>query len=228
MLCERAQELFSDYHEGAVKPAMLVPLESHLDECADCRTQMEGMRSVWTMLDNAPVIDPPHGFRAAVWAKIDAAEAEKSLTKRPAFAFDWRSLFRPATLGWAAAALVVLMLAPVVIPGAHSVARMWFPWSLFYGEPAKSHVILSQPQVNVKDGRKWVDVQVSNTGSASARLEVKIDGATSAPVVIDAPAGSNQWYHVAPAPAGTAHIQATWQEGGTAMSQEYTVNTISQ
>jgi hypothetical protein len=82
MLCERAQELFSDYHEGSVKPAMLVPFESHLHECADCRTRLDGVRDVWEMLDSAPYVEPPVGFHAAVWARIDAMEAEKARNRR--------------------------------------------------------------------------------------------------------------------------------------------------
>lgn len=225
MLCERAQELFSEYHEGAVKPAMRVPLESHLGECAACRTRLEGMRDIWKMLDGAPLVEPPPDFRATVWARIDAAEAEKARKKQPAFAFDWRSLFRPATLGWATAALAVLLLAPTVIPGARSVAGLWFPWSLFYQAPAASraHVTIGQPQVTIQDNKKWIDLQVSNTGSAAAKVEVKVDGSASAPIVIEASPGTNKWYHVAPADNTLTRLEATWSENGQARSQELMV-----
>ena len=176
------------------------------------------------MLDSAPLVEPPAGFRAAVWARIDAAEAERARQKRPRFAFDWRSLFRPATLGWAAAVLAVILLAPVVIPGAHTTARLWFPWSLFYRAPVASHVMLGQPQVVDDHGNKWIDVQVTNTGESAARLEVSVDSTSSAQIVIDAPAGSSRWYHVAPAPIGTAQLRATWQEGGRAVSHDFTVS----
>lgn len=223
MLCERAQELFSDYHEGAVKPAMLVPLESHLDECAECKTKLDGIRDIWNLLDSAPLVEPPPGFRAAVWARIDAIEAEKARKKRPQFAFDWRSLFRPATLGWAAAVLAVLMLAPVVVPGARTVAGAWFPWSLIYHGPARTQVTLSQPQMTIENGQKWVELQVSNTGTSAARVEVRVEGSSSSPVLVEAPAGTSKWYRVGPAPQGTAHVRAMWQEGDGLRSEDYTV-----
>jgi hypothetical protein len=221
MLCERAQELFSEYHEGAIKAAMQVPLESHLEECVNCRTSLAGLREVWTMLDGAPVVEPPANFRAVVWARIDALEAEKARNRKPLFAIQWSSLFRPANLGWAAAALAILMLAPVVIPGPHSVARMWFPWNLFYSAPA-SKVTIGMPLVTIDEGRKWVDVQVTNNGTSAARIEVKVDGTAASPVVIEAPAGSSSRYHVAPA-EGATRVQATWREDGSSRSQELPV-----
>ena len=222
MLCERAQELFSEYHEGAVQGAMLVPLESHLDECENCRADLMGMREVWQILDSAPIVEPPVGFRAAVWARIDAAEAEKARVKKPVFAFDWRSIFRPATMGWAAAALALLLLAPVVIPGARSVAGLWFPWSLLYGSH-EAQITLSQPRVTMKDGQKWVDLQVKNTGRSATRVEIQVSGSAAAPVTIDAPAGSSEWYHIAPATSSTSELKATWQENGTSSSESLTI-----
>jgi hypothetical protein len=219
MLCERAQELFSDYYEGAVKPAMLVPLEGHLDECEDCRDRLHGMRDLWTLLDTAPHVEPPPGFRAAVWARIDAMEADKARQRKPAIAFDWRSLFRPATLGWAAAALALIVLAPVVIPGGHTVARM-FPWSLFMSAPPASQITLGQPQVTIRDGRKWVDLEVRNGSGSAQQIEVQVEGSTSAPVTIDAPAGSKSTYHIAPASGSSVNLHAKWQENGSIRSED--------
>jgi hypothetical protein len=219
MLCERAQELFSDYYEGAVKPAMLVPLEGHIDECEDCRGKLHGMRDVWIILDTAPHVAPPKDFRATVWSRIDAMEAQKAQTRRPSFAFDWRSLFRPATLGWAAAVLALIILAPVVIPGGHTVARMWFPWNVFMSAPPASQVSLGQPQVTIKDGEKWVDLEVKNSSTSSKQIEVKLEGSTAGTVVIEAPAGSKATYHIAPSPGNSIRLQAQWQENGAQMSE---------
>jgi hypothetical protein len=222
MLCERAQELFSDYHEGAVKTAMKVPFEGHLEQCSECRMRLDGMREIWTMLDRAPIVEPPPDFRAAVWARIDAMEAEKARRKQPVIRFDWRTLFRPATLGWAAAALVIVMLAPVVIPGTRSTASLWFPWSMVYSRSAPG-VSVGEPQITTKDGQRWIDLRVSNSGTAPSHVEFRVPG-SSGPVAIDAQPGTDQVYRLGPAPEGASQLKATRQEGSEPNSSRYTIS----
>src|SRR5258708_5911317 len=113
MKCETAQELFSDYCEGALQRAMTLTLENHLGECSLCRSEVEGLKIVWATLDAAEVIDPPANFRETVWAKI-AAHEEQAASSRPArMGFKLQSLFTKRSLAWAGAALVVFVLAGI-------------------------------------------------------------------------------------------------------------------
>lgn len=178
MLCERAEELYSDYIDGTIQKSLVVPLESHLKECANCRTQVEELRRVWRVLDEAPVVEPPADFREEVWRRIDAAAQVRQPRPRP----SWRALFTRPALGWAAAALLLVVLAGVVVPGRHKSASwlMW-PLSLFSsGEKATWNITVGQPQMVEINGQPHlqlpltsqtgepVDVLVEPVGDAAA------------------------------------------------------------
>lgn len=127
MRCERAQELFSEYCEGSIQAAMRVPLESHLSGCAGCRDEVEGLRAVWSILDAAPVLEAPAGFRAAVWQRIEGFEADRRNRNRIQKLFpNWKTAFVRRPLAWVAAAAVLLAFSGFVIPGQYSPAGWLF------------------------------------------------------------------------------------------------------
>jgi hypothetical protein len=238
MRCERAQELFSEYNEGNIQTALRVPLEDHLSTCDSCRTEMEGLRKIWTMLDTAPVIEPPADFRAVVWRRIDADLAAKGkASQKPAFSFNWRSLFTRPALGWATAVLAIVALAPVVVPGPQTAARMWFPWSLFYhGKPASSaqvNISIGQPKVVSQGGHVWLDVPVNNPGTVPARVSATITSGTveNKNVEIESPAGTNAWFHVTTiVPSTTEPVRGrlTWEQNGSTQTKEFTLSPQAQ
>src|SRR2546421_5560202 len=135
MKCERAQEQMSDYCEGALQGGFVVAFEQHIGQCDQCRAEVHGLKSIWAELDSAPVIDPPAGFRAGVWERIRAAETARHAPalRRPWRILDWGRIFaRPAyAFAALAAILLLILLAPIAVPGTRSTAAMYWPWSLF-------------------------------------------------------------------------------------------------
>jgi hypothetical protein len=76
---------------------------AHLNECAECRREMERIEAVFTALNAMPVPDPGEDYARRVWRQI----APKLPEKRSNW---WEALFEPrrlATVG-AMAALIVL------------------------------------------------------------------------------------------------------------------------
>jgi hypothetical protein len=83
MQCERAEELFSDYIEGALDPAMRQVFEQHLSVCASCNIDVEQLRAVFGLLDEGlPEVATPPGFRAAVLNKIRQQPHRQTLLER--------------------------------------------------------------------------------------------------------------------------------------------------
>jgi hypothetical protein len=217
MRCERAQELFSEYYEGSIQTALSVPLEGHLQACSACREEFDGLKHVWPILDTAPVVEPPAGFRAAVWQRIDAEEARRATERWPLFRFDWRALFPRPALGWAAAAAAVIVLSGVVVPGVYTPARLFFPWSAFSSQPARSaNVTVGEPRVFDEPAGQILKVHVQNPGPSPVRVDVRVDSGA-----VDrnhssfiAPAGANGWFAVGTVRAGDnapVRVSTSWQ-----------------
>src|SRR5260370_25601403 len=64
MKCDKAQEFFSDYIENTLDRPMTVALETHLSGCEVCSADVADLRSMWTVLDKVPQVEPPADF---VW-----------------------------------------------------------------------------------------------------------------------------------------------------------------
>lgn len=194
MLCERARNLFSDYCEGVLDEPMLVALQNHLDACEACRTEVEAVRAVYAVLNEAPIVEPPADFRLRVWEKIDGRQSEMEPATPSRRGFDWRSLLFPRRLAWGAVALVLLFMGGVVAPGRYTQAGMYFPWSIFAkapavsisGAPAVTGSVFSVDLVGhgSSDARYEVTVR-DNDGVVGQRSDVRIDGSGPSHVQID-------------------------------------------
>ena len=231
MLCERAEELFSDFVDGSILPAMSVALQSHLNECDKCQKSVAATRVIWNTLDAAPTIEPPADFRALVWRKIDAAKAVRDFEARSAKPkFDWKSLFRMPTVAWAGAALVVLALAPVVVPGKQNAASMW-PWSLFMSAKssgsATAPLVIKDAVIGQHDGKSVVDLDISNGGTTAVTVDANIEGAVENTFVkLEIPASSHSVYHLTPLQSGISskiNVKLSWDESGTSKTQELSI-----
>jgi len=110
MQCHHARELFSDYVGEEIESALAVSLENHLAACESCREDVAGLRRVWASLEQAPLVEPPRLFHANLMGRVDTlrAEEEEAAARKRAMR-DWRSLFRPRTLAFGAAAAVLLL-----------------------------------------------------------------------------------------------------------------------
>jgi hypothetical protein len=226
MRCERAQELFSEYCEGSIQTALRVPFEGHLQDCSGCREQVVGLKEVWKVLDSAPVIEPPADFRAVVWRRIDAQQAARPQAVRiPQLRFDWRTLFSRPALGWAAAMLVLVLLAPMVVKGPFVGARMVFPWSLFYAKPTALHV--GDARVINKNGQEWLNLKISNPGTSTVKLDVTVEsGAVRNPhLTLDVPASTSGEFELTPVAQGSSEpikLNVRWSQDGWKQSQAVT------
>lgn len=121
MKTERARELYSDYAEGTLSPAMRLALEQHFESDPTARADYDQFARIYSLLDSADAVevDVPLGFRARVLELATQEQAKRSAVSQPRSLLDW---LRPASRRWATgglAALAVIGLA-VFLPRAMS------------------------------------------------------------------------------------------------------------
>jgi hypothetical protein len=75
MKLERARELYSDYSEGTLSPAMKLAFEQHLEADGAARVDYEDFTRIYSVLnmEAEQIVEVPTGFRAKV---LERAEAE--------------------------------------------------------------------------------------------------------------------------------------------------------
>jgi anti-sigma factor RsiW len=78
MSCKQFENHLLSYLDGRASAAERREVESHLANCAACRTRVEEYRRLWHALDKAPVIEPSLGFDARLRQRI-AAEPRPGL-----------------------------------------------------------------------------------------------------------------------------------------------------
>ncbi|OGD31181.1 MAG: hypothetical protein A2V45_15295 [Candidatus Aminicenantes bacterium RBG_19FT_COMBO_58_17] len=108
MKCAAAQELISDYVDGALGPDREGELKAHLESCRDCRELAYDFASIVRGAKDLASLEPS----PAVWPRVAAAMRE-ALREAPAAAREKRSwlgaFWSPAVLRYAAAAALVLV-----------------------------------------------------------------------------------------------------------------------
>ncbi len=100
------ETVINDFVDNALAPAQQAEVERHLEECAECRAVVNDLREIRAAARTLDPRDPP----ARAWSRLERAI---TLEANHAAAPVWTGLFRPAVLGWLAAA-AVLALAVVV------------------------------------------------------------------------------------------------------------------
>lgn len=177
MLCERAQELFSEYCEGTLPAALTVPFESHLQVCAACRADLEGLRALWPSLGELSSVDPPADFRARVWQRIAEAQAAPSPKRAPRTALRWdvRSLLTPRGMRWVGAAAALALMALLIIPVAVTPARMVFPWSALLSSAEGWSVKPESARLESQGGRYTLVVPVRSVSRSEVPVVVVPD-----------------------------------------------------
>ena len=80
MKLERAQELYSDYKEGTLSPAMKLALEQHFESDPGAKQDYEDFARVFDVLAMAEVdeVEVPHGFRAKIMERAALESARKT------------------------------------------------------------------------------------------------------------------------------------------------------
>ena len=118
MKLERAQELYSDYAEGALTPALRQALDQHFEADSSAQADYAKFSSVYALLEQpaGEELDVPLGFRAKVLERVTAQQTQHEVaTTRP----SWLSWFVPPAhrraTGGAFAALAVIVVAAVLV-----------------------------------------------------------------------------------------------------------------
>ncbi len=108
MNCERISTQLVAYMDGRATESERREVEAHLESCAACRTRVEEFRRLWTVLDEAPVVEPSLGFDPRMRQRI-AAEPRPRL---------WNWLVPSPRLAFAVTLLAALSLWLSVRPPA--------------------------------------------------------------------------------------------------------------
>jgi anti-sigma factor RsiW len=72
MNCEHISTQLVSYMDGRATEPERREVEAHLESCAACRSRVEEFRRLWTVLDEAPVVEPSLDFDARMRQRIDA------------------------------------------------------------------------------------------------------------------------------------------------------------
>ena len=121
-------EILTGYCAGILDPAAAAAIDTHIEQCAQCREMVEAQRTVWEMLDAWTPLEVSPNFDARLYARIAAERASPGWRQwlgrvfRPATPYR---LWKPAVSLVAAGAVVALALAvlPRVMPDKTPFAR---------------------------------------------------------------------------------------------------------
>ncbi len=138
---EALRESLSEYMDGRLSADERATVESHLLECQECSRELHALRATRQMLQSLPPIRLPRGF---------TLEATPNRALQPR-GFYW---LRAAT-GLAAAAFVVLLTLPNVLPIAGS-------------SSAIHQAARATSQITAADGRGSSTAESLGQGAASA------------------------------------------------------------
>jgi hypothetical protein len=194
MKCDKAQEFFSDYIESTLDQPMVVALETHLNGCQVCSADVADLRSMWTVLDKVPQVEPPADF---VWRTTTRLQNEV-LNRREAERakpLPWWKRMTPAqafSYVGVAALLVIGVAFPVtnkLNSGTWGIGWPFGPHALVNVPPPASQV--TPPQFTVQaPGPEGAAALVTITatsavpggGAAMGYLVTTPDGALRGPV----------------------------------------------
>src|SRR5438552_14718423 len=103
MTCFIAQNLLSEFMDGALEPARSAELSGHLQGCANCTRELAQFRRVRTMLRALPVERAPRDLLAKVRGRVE----QKTFLERVTATFGGLRVPRLALSGALATAAVL-------------------------------------------------------------------------------------------------------------------------
>lgn len=107
MQCSDSQKLLSQYLDGGLDSREQQALLEHLQDCPDCRRQLEELEQLTRQIRDFPRIKAPSGFERRVAERLEAPSWPRRLLKR--LFLPWQIKI-PAELAAAALFCVVLLL----------------------------------------------------------------------------------------------------------------------
>ena len=120
MKLERAQELYSDYTEGTLTPALKQALEQHFEADPLARVDYNQFSRVYSLLEMplGQEMEAPLGFRARILERV-TEQQERRETTASSRAAGWFGWFTPPAhrraTGGALAALAVVVVAGILL-----------------------------------------------------------------------------------------------------------------
>lgn len=150
MTCDEAKGLFADEWAGILPPAESNGLHLHLDDCAVCRQEAEGLKSLWSKLDLLSSGEPRPEMRSRFYASLGAYGEGLSFARE-------RSKFWPSHLAWPLAAAAALLIG----------LGLGYATSRSNGREASE---VAQLRGEVKNMRQLVALSLLREQSASERL----------------------------------------------------------
>jgi hypothetical protein len=111
---------------GAARVEERVQVSEHLEECADCRAELQRFRKLSVMLSRAPKAAPPGDLAIRIKVAVAQAQPGSSLSTRFRKMRDraeilldnvFRPLTVPATGGFLSAILVFVLVFQMIAPG---------------------------------------------------------------------------------------------------------------
>ena len=92
MTCDEAKACFADDWCGILRAPERNELQRHLEDCAACRQEAEGLESLWTKLDSLPAEEPSPRMRDRFYAALGAygeGFSAASTRERRKAGFSW-------------------------------------------------------------------------------------------------------------------------------------------
>jgi hypothetical protein len=122
MKLEQAQELYSDYMEGALSPAMHLALEQHFERDAEAREDYKAFHQLINTFANVEVaeLEAPSGLRASILERVSLEASPTHQKQSNGFADTLRSWFAESTLRRVSSlGLAVAAVGAVTFAGFH-------------------------------------------------------------------------------------------------------------
>jgi predicted anti-sigma-YlaC factor YlaD len=178
MQCEHAHELYSDYVAGHLDRALIVTIDNHLSQCTACREELAGLRRVWANLDGMPAVDPPPFFHENLMHRLNAElSSQEEAAERRRAVWDWRALFRPRAMAFAATLLIVVFAGAGLV---HTQSAGLWPFSLFANHTAPTHP--APPSLRKPDVEWMPNAATGVGGTLTIHLQLNNAAATQMPI----------------------------------------------
>jgi len=122
MKLEQAQELYTDYMEGTLSPAMRLALEQHFERDAAAHEDYKSFSGIMQSFQTVKLteLEPPHGFRASILERVTAESSAAKQAKPFSVADTIRNWFGGAQLvRLSSAGIAALVVGAVVFASFH-------------------------------------------------------------------------------------------------------------
>ncbi|MGS0763634.1 zf-HC2 domain-containing protein [Syntrophomonas curvata] len=193
MKCEQVRDMLSSYIDGMTSEKDNTAISAHLENCSQCRQELEHLRSIRIALKNLSAPELPESF---------AEDLRKRLADEKTILFGPRKIKKPKKQGWIAAGVAgVALVVGIYASSALPLAPMIASWQdkhnkvndnkpsvaineiisrIYNGKEEKSTDVAQAPEVNPEKTRV-----TDNDGSKKvpAKTTDEQDGETKGPDV---------------------------------------------